>query len=212
MMFKKKVLLPALLSASLIPVTVAATQSIPSQVKDEKIYNSLPQKVKEKGAIDGVFDTAFPPFATVKNNQLEGVSADLAQALGELLGIKIESHIVTNFPSMLSGIQAGRYQIIIGPVADFPERQAQYDFVDFMRDMSVFVVRKGNPQRINSLADTCGKRIAVTKGGASEQALIEQSTRCVTEKKASIEIQGYPDTASNILALLSNRADGVVVA
>ncbi|MGL4858649.1 MAG: ABC transporter substrate-binding protein [Enterobacteriaceae bacterium] len=205
-----KILSLILLTTVLCPIIAFSSQTIPVQTKSDKLYARIPEEIKATGVIVAAFDSFFPPFATVENKVLKGMSVDLAQALSEILGIKIEQNTVTNFPSMLSGVQAGRYQIVLGPIGDFVDRQVQYDFVDFMKDMAVFAVRKGNPLQINSVEDLCGKRVATTKGGASEQVLIKKSKSCTDQNKSAIDIQAYPDTASNLLAVRSNRADVVM--
>ena len=76
---------------------------------------------------------------------------------------------------MLSGINSGRYQLAIGPIGDYPDRQQKVDFIDFVQEFVVFGVQKGNPQKINGLEDTCGKRIAVMAAGSAEQVIRKQS-------------------------------------
>ena len=68
-------------------------------------------------------------------------------ALGGLLGVKIEHVTVDGLPSQLTGIAAGRYDLALGPVGDFPDRQASNDFVDWVQEFVVFAVPKGNPKQ-----------------------------------------------------------------
>jgi polar amino acid transport system substrate-binding protein len=71
----------------------------------------------------------------------------------------------------------------------------------------VFAVHKGNPQNINSLDDTCGKRIAVMAGGSAEQVIRKQSDVCVKAGKPAVTIQSFSDQPTSILAVRSNRSD-----
>jgi polar amino acid transport system substrate-binding protein len=152
---------------------------------------------------------SFPPYeiAGTDGKSLTGVAADLSEELGGLLGVKIEHVTVDGLPSQLTGIAAGRYDLALGPVGDFPDRQAANDFVDWVQEFVVFAVPKGNPNKIQSIADTCGLRISVMAGGSAEKVIKAQSDTCVKDGKKKVEVQSYKDQPTSILAVRSHRAD-----
>lgn len=122
-------------------------------------------------------------------------------------GVEIKHTSVSGFSGLLSGIQSGRYQFALGPVGDFPERQKKNDFVNFVREFVVFAVKSGNPEKINTLEGTCGKRIAVMSGGSAEQVIVKQAKACTAAGKPAIGIQSYTDQPTSILSVRSGRAD-----
>jgi len=162
----------ALLSILSTSAFAAESVAIPAQTVDAALHAKLPADIQKSGVMTSVNNGSFPPYEIVTgNNTLDGASSDLADALAGVLGVKIEHASVSGMSGILSGMAAGRYQLAMGPIGDYPDRQAKNDFIDFVKEYVVFAVHKGNPQNINSLDDTCGKRIAVMAGGSAEQVI-----------------------------------------
>ncbi|GAA4612385.1 ABC transporter substrate-binding protein [Actinoallomurus liliacearum] len=179
------------------------------QTLDQKLNDRLPAKVKSAGKLISVNNGSFPPYeiAGSDGRSLTGAAADMATALSQLIGVKIEHVTVDGLPSELSGIKAGRYDFAIGPIGDFPERETANDFVDWVREFVVFAVPKGNPKHISSIADTCGLKISVMAGGSAEDVIKKQAQTCVQQKKPAVQVQSYKDQPTSILAVRSGRAD-----
>ncbi|MGV8926382.1 MAG: ABC transporter substrate-binding protein [Ewingella sp.] len=212
-MMAKQLRLAAVLTAAILSilsthVLAADNVAIPVQTMDPALHAKLPAEIQKSGFMTSVNNGSFPPYEIVTgSNSLDGASADLANALAGVLGVKIKHASVSGLSGILSGMAAGRYQMGIGPIGDYPDRQAKNDFVDFVREFVVFAVHKGNPQKINSLEDTCGKRIAVMAGGSAEQVIRKQSDLCVKGSKPAVNVQSYADQPTSILAVRSNRSD-----
>ena len=185
---------------------LAETAPAPKQSVNEELRTRLPEKIRSEGKMVSVNNGSFPPYEIVTGTKMEGASADLTDALGELLGIKIEHATVGGLPALLAGVNSGRYQFAFGPVGDFKSREAN-DFVDWVQEFVVFAVQKGNPKDIVSLDTSCGQRIAVMAGGSAERVIQAQAEKCKTDGKAAIEVQSYTDQPSSILAVRSKRAD-----
>lgn len=202
------VLTAALLSVSSINAFAAENVTIPAQTMDPAIHAKLPADIQKSGVMTSVNNGSFPPYEIVTGaNGLDGASADLAHALAQMMGVKIEHASVSGLSGILSGMAAGRYQMGIGPIGDYPDRQTKNDFIDFVKEYVVFGVRKGNPENISSLDDTCGKRIAVMAGGSAEQVIRKQSDVCVKDGKPAVTVQSFADQPTSILAVRSNRSD-----
>ncbi|MEZ3499880.1 ABC transporter substrate-binding protein [Pantoea sp. KPR_PJ] len=197
-----------LLSFGLCISLAHAADAIPTQQVDQALHDRLPDAVKQAGKMVAVNNGSFPPYEIVNGpHAMDGASADLSSALGQLLGVKIEHATVSGLSGVLSGINSGRYQLAIGPIGDYPDRQQKVDFVDFVQEFVVFGVQKGNPQKINGLEDTCGKRIAVMAAGSAEQVIRKQSDTCVKAGKPAVIVQSFTDQPSSILAVRSKRSD-----
>lgn len=69
-----------------------------------------------------------------------------------------------SYDALFSGLSAKRYDILWVGTNDTPERQQKFDFVDYMSSASGLVVASGNPERITSEADLCGKKITAARG------------------------------------------------
>ncbi|MGL4860675.1 MAG: transporter substrate-binding domain-containing protein [Enterobacteriaceae bacterium] len=188
-----------------------SSNEIPEQQKDQALYQRLPADVRASGMIKGVHDGAIPPFVMIRDRtHIEGVSADLIKALGELLGVTITPHGLNSFPALLSGIKSGRFHMSITPIADRPARYKHYDFIDFISDRTAFAVQPGNPGQVDGLQNICGKKIAVQSGVLPEERLKKRSEECIKENKKAINIQSYPSLSTGFLSVRSGRADALM--
>ncbi|MGO4690561.1 ABC transporter substrate-binding protein [Glaciibacter sp. 2TAF33] len=186
----------------------AAAESAAPQKMNQKLHDALPDAIKKAGSITAVNNGSFPPYTIVDGaGSLEGATADISVAIGEILGVKIEHATVDGLASVLGGMDAGRYDLDMGPVGDFKERQAQATFIDWVQEFVVFAVAKGNPQKITDLDSACGKKVAVMASGSAEKVIKTQADKCVTDGKPAVEVQSYKDQPSSILAVQSGRAD-----
>jgi polar amino acid transport system substrate-binding protein len=187
----------------------AAAGKIADQELNQELHERLPQGIKDSGKIVAVNTGSFPPYTIIAadNAAPDGATAELSVALEQILGVEIEHETIDGLASVLSGMEAGRYDLDLGPVGDFPERQQQATFVDWVQEFVVFAVQKGNPKSIDGLETTCGTKIAVQAAGSAERVIKEQADKCVAEGKPAIDVQSYKDQPSAILAVQSNRAD-----
>lgn len=185
-----------------------AHATIPTQTLDAGLAATLPDKYKSSKTMTSVNSGSFPPYTIVAGDgKVTGATRDLEDAIGQLLGITIADQSVDGLASILAGMQAGRYDISMGPVGDFKARQSQGTFVDWVQEFVVFAVPKGNPKQITDLDSTCGTRIAVQAGGSAEAVIKKQSGTCTAAGKPAVEVQSYKDQPQSILAVQSGRAD-----
>jgi polar amino acid transport system substrate-binding protein len=186
----------------------APAGEIPHQKLNEELRAKLPEEIKTSNKLISVNSGSFPPYEIVTDTRtMIGASADLTDAIGQLLGVKIEHATVSGLSALLSGIKSGRYQFAMGPVGDFKSRQEANDFVDWVQEYVVFAVHKGNPKGISSLEDACGARIAVQSGGSAEKVIKAQAEKCAAEGKPTLQVQSYTDQPTSILSVRSKRAD-----
>jgi polar amino acid transport system substrate-binding protein len=190
------------LAALLLAVTPAMAQVDPA------LRARLPADIAAAGKMVSVNSGSFPPYEIVgDNNALSGASAELDQAIGALLGVKVENVTVGSFAAELTGIKGGRYQYAMGPVGDFKSRQDGADFVDYVQEYVVFAVQKGNPKHITDLAQSCGTKVAVMAAGSAEKVILAQAEACKAAGKPVLEVQSYTDQPTSLLAVRSKRAD-----
>ncbi|MES5098683.1 ABC transporter substrate-binding protein [Agrobacterium sp. BA1120] len=206
-MYSKLTTSVALLGLLLAAPALAQDAAIPQQTINKELNARLPEKIRTEGKMISVNNGSFPPYEIVTGTEMTGASADLTDALGQLLGVKIEHATVGGLPALLSGVNSGRYQFAFGPVGDFKTRQEANDFVDWVQEFVVFAVQKGNPKGIVSLDSACGTRIAVMAGGSAEKVIKTQAEKCTADGKSPLEVQSYTDQPSSILAVRSKRAD-----
>ncbi len=203
----KIILSTAILHALLLGPVFAEDGAAAKITVNKELQARLPKKILDEGKLVSVNSGSFPPYEIVTGTALSGASADLTDAIGQLLGIKIEHATVGGLPALLTGVNSGRYQLGIGPIGDFKSREESNDFIDWVQEFVVFAVQKGNPKGITTLDTACGHRIAVMAGGSAEKVIKTQAEKCVADGKAVLEVQSYTDQPSSILSVRSKRAD-----
>jgi len=95
----------------------AAEESTPTSLnlnlaKVDSIAAMLPDKFKQSGTIVVATDPTYPPneFLPEGEQTPAGMDIDLANALGQVLGLKVTIE-PASFDGILAGINAGRYDI-----------------------------------------------------------------------------------------------------
>lgn len=186
----------------------ASAAEIPVQKTDPALNARLPAAIKEAGVIKNCVIGSFSPYTITRaDKSIEGAAMDLTKALSEVLGVKIETTKIAGHSATMLGLKSGRFDVAIEPVGDYPDREANYDFVDYVREFVVFAVKKGNPKNIQSLADTCGLKVSVMAAGSAERVIKEQSKVCVKEGKKPVTVLSFEGQAAPAMALTSGRAD-----
>lgn len=174
----------------------------------EDLFEQLPEEIQESGTITAVNTGSFPPYTEVDGDgNVTGATADMGKALGEVLGLEIQHETVDGLSGALVGIEAGRYDLHLGPVGDFPDRQEQATFVDWVQEFVVFAVPAGNPNDISDVTTVCGLSIAVQAGGSAEEVIRTQSDACIEDGEDAIDVNSFKDQPSAVLSVQSGRTD-----
>jgi polar amino acid transport system substrate-binding protein len=209
-MIQKILCATALVAALTVPAFAqnAPAGAVPKQNVNQELRAKLPEEIQKSNKLISVNSGSFPPYEIVADtHSMTGASADIAEAIGQILGVTVSHETVSGLPALLSGIKSGRYQFAMGPVGDFKTREEANDFVDWVQEYVVFAVHKGNPKKIDSLDTACGARIAVMAGGSAERVIKTQAEKCQAEGKPKLEVQSYTDQPTSILSVRSKRAD-----
>jgi polar amino acid transport system substrate-binding protein len=154
-------------------------------------------------------DPTLPPvmYRDPKDpNKIVGQDPDMVDAAMKCLGLKYEL-VALDFGTLVPTLQADQIQLIWSNIYYTPERAKVADFVTYATTGTAGIVRKGNPKRIRSVADSCGKRAAPILGTVEEKAFREQSEKCVAAGKPPIEITTYPNAPATTRAILNDRTD-----
>ncbi len=114
----------------------------------------------------------FPPFSYYdQQGELAGFDVDVSREIAERLGKK--SKIVTiEWDGILAGLLADKYDAIIGSMAITPERENAVDFsIPYYHSGAQLFIHRDNPDRVYSLDECSGLRIAVVLGETYQQFL-----------------------------------------
>ncbi|WP_296631874.1 ABC transporter substrate-binding protein [Rhodoluna sp.] len=185
-------------SASTIAVDEAAAALVPAEFKDGiSIASDIPYAPME------LFD---------ENDNPTGFDYDLSQAIGAKLGVKM-SFEDQDWDGIIPSLQSGAHDVIMSGMNDTAERQKVLDFVDYFKAGFAIIVAKGNPEGVASLADLCGKTVAIQTSTAQIDLINAVNPSC--SKK--IEILEFPTDGDAQNAIRAGKAvagvnDGQVAA
>lgn len=182
--------------------------SVPSVSKDSKVAAEVPAAVKKKGTLTVAADATYPPNEFLKpgSKQVIGMDADLADALGKVMGVKTNV-VNANFDGIIPGLAARKYDLGMSSFTDTKAREKTVDFVTyFSSGTSLYVKAQGGPA-IKAVADLCGHKVAVEKGTTQADGATAQGKKCKQSGKPALSVLVFPDQNGANLALSSGRAD-----
>jgi len=186
--------------------TDATQEKVPAQQQNTALHDKLPESVKQAGTVRVGTEALYPPFESFAedNKTIVGLDPDLANALAQVLGVKVTmTH--TAFDGLLTALDGGRFDLVMAAITDTKARQAKYDFVDYFSTGQAIVVKKGNPTGIKSVADLCGKKVAVLVSSTQQKLLGEFNAKeCASNK---INVTALPSDKDALLQVQTGRAD-----
>ncbi len=139
-------------------------------------------------------------------NNLIGLDADMARAAFACIGVPVEFKTGA-WSGLLPAVIAGQLDVMWDTLYYTPERAKSVDFVTYMIAATGGLVAKGNPKRIKSLDDVCGKRATAGLGTVEETAFRDLSKKCVAAGKGEVSIVTYPDMPGGTRLVANDRAD-----
>ena len=179
--------------------TSAASPTVSSQV---------PAAIKSKGTLNVATEAQYAPneFIAPNGHTIIGMDADMMNALGAVMGLKVNL-INSNFETIIPGLAAGRYDVGASSFTDTKEREKTVDFVDYFNaGISFYAKTSANPG-VNTVADLCGKTVAVEKGTVEQEEAEAQSKKCTKEGKKAVTVLIFTGQNAVNLAVSSGRAE-----
>lgn len=121
-----------------------------------------PDDTQEPAVLHMATEGTFPPYEYYDNGQLVGIDIEVAGAIAEKLGMKLETTDIA-FESIIPGVQAGKYDIGMAGVTVSEERLQQVNFSDsYATGVQVVIVKEGG--KVQSLDDMADAIIGTQSG------------------------------------------------
>lgn len=166
------------------------------------------EKAREQGYIRVGFANEAPFGYATPDGKLTGEAPEVAKAVLAKMGINEVDGVLTEFGSLIPGLQAGRFDIIAAGMFINPKRCEQILFSEPSYGIGqAFLVEEGNPKSImdySSVAENGDLKLAVMAGavesGYAKDAGVDQSQLVV-----------LPDQSSLLKAVQTGRADAAAL-
>jgi len=166
-------------------------------------------QLKVPGTLNVGMAVGYSPFEFFEEGamNIQGVDAELARAVGEVLGLRVN---LMNIPydSLGPSLKTRRIDVIWSGEGDTRLKEANFDYVDYVDNKLAILVRKGNPKGIHGLLDLCGRSVATGKTSATFIAYIEKTSQdCSSHGKPPVQMLQFGSSNDVDLAVRSGRAD-----
>ena len=141
----------------------------------------------EDGTLQILSDIAYAPieFYEAGTNEATGLDVDLADALGEKLGVEVE-FINTGFDGIIGALAAEDGDVIMSAMTITPERSEEIDFIPYINVGTGTLVAAGNPEGIAALEDLCGLTVAVQEGTIQQDMLDELNADACADNQMDV--------------------------
>jgi polar amino acid transport system substrate-binding protein len=184
----------------------ADVAKLPGIIFNQKLADGLPPSIKGSKVLKVATDLTPPISFRAEDGKLVGIDADIAASLGVILGIDVQMTDVGAGAAIVPAILSKRFDMTISGINDDPELEKQVDVIDYMYDATTIMTIKDNPLGIKTMADLCGKKVAVPVGTFQGRMVEAASAKCATP----INIMSIPKMPDVLQAVRTGRADATV--
>lgn len=158
-----------------------------------------------KTAKDGVLTMAtnatFPPYEYYEGNDVVGIDAEIAKAIADKLGLKLEIQDM-EFNSIITAVQSGKADLGLAGMTVTDERKQSVDFSDsYATGIQSVIVKDGSS--IKSIDDLKGKKIGVQ--------LATTGDIYAKDDFGEENVEEYNKGADAVMALTSGKIDAVII-
>jgi polar amino acid transport system substrate-binding protein len=183
------------------------TGSVSSPGVNAAVAKLVPASVKSKGTLTVAADATYAPDESIgpDGHTVIGMDADLAKALGAVMGLKVNV-VNATFDTIIPGLTGGKYDIGASSFTDTKAREKVVDFVDYFSAGESFFTKASGGTSVTGLSGLCGLSVAVESGTVEESDAKAQSAKCTAAGKKPVNVLAYPAQTAANLALNSGRA------
>ncbi len=207
-MKKKPVVLVVLLALVLVTSVVGCGSSAPTTGTTATKQETTFEKAKRQGYVTVGFANEAPYAYATPDGKLTGEAVEVARAVLTKLGIKEMNGVLTEFGSLIPGLNAKRFDMITAGMFITPERAKQVAFAnpDYQIGEGI-AVKAGNPLNLHSYKDIAANskaKIGVMTGAIENKYLTDSGVNAA-------QIVTVPDQPSAVAALQAGRVDAITM-
>lgn len=175
---------------------------------DQSLHDSLPPTMRKRGTLVIGTDASYAPLTSfaADGRTIVGMEPDLAQAMGEVLGMRVR-FVDTDFTDILPSVADGSLDLGMSAMTDTPARARRVDFVNYFIAGTAILVQAGNPAGIINIQSLCGDVVAVEGGTTQVDLLRRAQSQCAGDR---ITVKTFGTNSDALLQLRTGRAAAVL--
>ena len=185
----------------------ASTVTIPTVAKSASLAGAVPAGIKAKGTLLVAADATYAPdeFVASDGSTIIGMDADLAQSIGQVLGLKV-TLVNATFDTIIPALESGKYDLGMSSFTDTKARQKTVNFVDYFLAGEGYYVSARSKYHPNGLTALCGHSVAVESGTTEQSDAQAEAKTCAKHKAAAVKVLSFSTQNEANLAVSSGRA------
>jgi len=148
----------------------------------------------------------YPPNEFIRPNghAVLGMDPQIVRALAALMGMPVKI-VNVRFDAIIPGVASGKYDLGMSSITDTRAREKVVDFVTYFSAGTSFYVKTNAGPDIASLAQLCGRTVAVVSGTTQTADAERQTAACRKAGKEDVTVAVFPDHLSAYIALESSN-------
>jgi ABC-type amino acid transport substrate-binding protein len=176
-----------------------------AEKQEQPADNTTLGKIKASSVLTVGIEGAYPPFNFFNDkNELEGFDVEITKEIANRMGVKVE-FVATPWDSIIGGLLAKKYDLIISSMAITEERQKKVDFTEpyYHTGAQIFAPKDSD---IKAHEEIKGKKVGVTIGTTFAKKAEELGAESVTYKNDQLAFQDLAN--GRIAAVITDKAVG----
>ena len=181
-------------AAAMLGMTAAAAQA----------ESPLAQKIADTGKVVVGYANEAPYGFAASDGTVTGEAPEIAKHILGQMGVEEVEGVITEFGSLIPGLNAGRFDMIAAGMFLTPQRCQQITFSEPTYGIGqAFLIQEGNPKNINNYEDVAANSdvTLAVMGGAIEGQYAQQAGVPMSQ------LLVVPDRAAGTAAVEAGRAD-----
>lgn len=146
----------------LIGVMLAAGMAVSMAACGSKPEEQAGSEAAEGGTLTMATNAEFPPYEYREGDEIVGIDAEIAQAIADKLGMKLEIEDMA-FDSILVAVQSGKADLGVAGMTVTEDRLKNVNFTDTYAEAAQVIIVKENSE-IQTPDDLTGKTVGVQLG------------------------------------------------
>ncbi len=172
---------------------------------------TLPDHIAKAGVVRAALDVPYVPmeYRDPDSGELVGFDVDLAKAMADILGVKIE-YQEGAFETLTPALQSKRVDMIMSGFYDRPARREYFDFINYLvAGGQMFTLQSSDT--LKEPADLCGKTVSTIRSTNYPEVIKAFSDEnCVKAGKEPISISEDSDVPQMLINVKSGRSDAAM--
>lgn len=181
-----------------VALTVATLGLVTSAVVPVASAASVKSELKTPDTLTIGLEGTYAPFSYRKDGKLQGFEVELGKAVAKKMGLKAK-FVPTKWDSLIAGVGAKKFDVVMNNVAQTPEREKKYLFSEpYISSHYVMIVKSDS--KLKTLKEIKGHKFAAGVG---------TNNATVVKKYGGVAVND-DDFASGLDMIKQGRVEGMI--